>query len=70
MYVLKRAKRADGSRVGDILPLSWLRAPAPLQPRFIGPAADPRLTKHNSLEYSREFWLNKYSDKDFYYALT
>lgn len=70
MYVVKRARRSDGSCIGDILSLSQLRAPAPLQPRFPGVAADPRLKAHNSLEYSQEFWLNKYFEKDLYYALT
>jgi hypothetical protein len=70
MYVLKRATRTDGSRIGDIVGLSQLRAPAPLLPRFVGRSADTRLTMHNSLEYSSEAWLNKYHDHEIFYALT
>lgn len=70
MYVVKHATRVDGSRVGGVVALSRLRAPAPLLPRFVGDTADPRLTKHNSLEYSPEAWLNKFHDKDLFYTLT
>jgi hypothetical protein len=59
MYVLKRSTRADSSRMGDVIPLTNLRASADLIPRFYE-AADTHLTKKNSLEYSREFYHNKY----------
>ncbi|KAF7965082.1 hypothetical protein HWV62_45763 [Athelia sp. TMB] len=68
MYVLKRALRVDQARVGDVIPLSRLRSPIYLQPRF-GPVADPRLTSENSLEYSSEFWLNHYAEKEHFWAL-
>jgi hypothetical protein len=70
MFVLKRATRANGSRIGGIVALSCLRAPAPLLPRFVGGNADPRLTMHNCLDYSSEAWLNKYHEKDLFYTLT
>lgn len=69
MFVLKRSVRAGGAPLGDIIPLSQLRALADLIPRF-GAKADPRLTKQTSLAYSTEFWLNKYFDKQTYFALT
>ena len=69
MFVLKRALRQDGSIVGDIIPLSWLRALVELTPVF-GEKADCRLAKELSLEYSMNFWLNKYFTKELYYALT
>ena len=68
MYMLKRALRADGSRIGDIVPLSRLRIPVEIIPRF-GKKADLRLTRHNSLEYTSEFYLNKYSDKEILYSV-
>jgi len=68
MYVLKRAQRADGSRMGDIIPLSHIRAPVDLVPRYMR-AADIRLTKETSLEYSSEFLLNNFFDKQLYYSL-
>ena len=68
MYALKRAHRADGCRIGDIVSLTQLRGPVQIQPCF-GSAADSHLTTHNSYEYSREFWLNSYSDKEMFWAL-
>jgi hypothetical protein len=68
MYVLRRSSRTDGIRMGDIIPLSHIRAAVDLVPRFMG-AADPRLTKESSLEYSSEFLLNHFFDKQIYYSL-
>jgi hypothetical protein len=68
MFIVKRALRADGTRVGDIVPLSRLRVPVELIPRF-GKKADARLTPQNSLEYTSEFYLNKYSDKEIFYSV-
>ena len=68
MYVLKRSVRADGSRTGDVIPLSHIRSGVDLAPRFMG-AADRRLTKDASLEYSTEFFLNHFYDKQLYYSL-
>lgn len=68
MYVLKRARRSDGTIMGGILPLCQTRALVDLVPRF-GNEADRRLTKANILEYSAEFWLNKYFDKEIFYTL-
>lgn len=68
MYLLKRARRNDGAIMGDVVPLAQLRALVNLVPRF-GEEADKRLTKETALEYSSEFWLNKYFDKELFYAL-
>lgn len=68
MYVLKRSSRVDGTRMGDIIPLSHIRAVVDLVPRFVG-AADTRLTKESSLEYSSEFLLNHFFDRQIYYSL-
>lgn len=69
MYVLKRATRADNSQFGDIVPVSQFRGPVDLIPRF-GAKADTRLTRYNSMHYSREYWLNKYHDKEIYWSLS
>lgn len=69
LHILKRAKRSNGTRLGDIIPLSQIRAPVSLVPRF-GIAADNRLTAHNSLEHCSEFWLNKYWNKQLFFSLT
>ena len=69
MHVLHRAKRANGEYFGDIIPLSQLRAPINLVPRF-GKTANKCLSSTNSAALSEEFWLNKYWEKDLFYALT
>lgn len=68
MYVLKRATRADRTSIGGIIPLRQIRGLVNLVPRF-GDKAERRLTKENCLAYSGEFWLNKYFDKEIFYAL-
>ena len=54
--------------MGDIIPLSHIRTGIDLAPRFKD-ATDKRLTKENSLEYSSEFFLNHFYDKQLYYSL-
>ena len=68
MHILKRAKQHDGTIFGDVVPLAYVRALASLIPCF-GKEAEKRLTKESSLEHSVEFWLNKYINKEFFYAL-
>jgi hypothetical protein len=68
LYVMKRSTRADGSRLGDVVPLLQARIPAPMVPRY-GVRADPKLTSRNSLEYSTEFYLNSFFDKELYYLM-
>ena len=67
-YVVKRSVRANGSHLGDVVPLVQTRIPAPLVPRY-GVQADPKLTSRNSLEYSTEFYLNSFFDKELYYFI-
>lgn len=69
MHVLRRAKRANGEYLGGVIPLRQLRSPAHLVPRF-GKAANKRLSFTNSHALSEEFWLNKYWDKETFYALS
>ncbi|KAF9528315.1 hypothetical protein CPB83DRAFT_767151 [Crepidotus variabilis] len=69
MYALKRGKRTNGDTIGDIVPLDQICALADVTPR-LGQNADRRLTKETSLAFCSEFWLNKYFDKEFFYALT
>lgn len=69
MYVLKRSTRSDGTRMGDCIPVTQFRTPIQLLPKF-GSEADHRLTKENCLEYSVDFWLNKYHEKNCYYAFS
>jgi hypothetical protein len=68
MYLLKHAQRNTGEIMGDVIPLSQLRTLINLVPRF-GAEADNQLTKETALEWSSEYWLNKYFDKELFYAL-
>ncbi|KAJ3515847.1 hypothetical protein NLJ89_g1501 [Agrocybe chaxingu] len=68
LYILKRAKRTNGQLISDVMPLDQLRALADVTPRM-NKTADRRWTKQNSLHYGTEFFLNKYFDKEFFYAL-
>ena len=68
MHILRRVKRASGEYLGDVIPLSQLRAPVDLVPRF-GKTANARLSSMNSIALSEEFWLNKYWNKELFYTL-
>lgn len=68
MHIMKRAVRADGRPLGDVVPLSQLRALAPLVPKF-GRKADSRLSAQTSSHYSNTFFLNHFFDKELYFAL-
>ena len=68
MFALKQAVCAGGAPLGDIIPVFQLRVLVDLIPRF-GAQADPCLTKQTSFAYSAKFWLNKYFNKQMYYAL-
>ena len=68
MYVMKRASRSNSTRMGGVVPLSQIQTAAPLIPKY-GPKADPKLTSRNSLEFSTEFFLNRFFDKELYYFL-
>jgi hypothetical protein len=69
MYVMKRSSRSNGTRMGGVVPLSQIRIAAPVIPRY-GPQADPKLTSRNSLEFSTEFLLNNFFDKELYYFMS
>lgn len=69
LQILKCAKRTNGQRIGDVVPLSQVQAFAHLIPRF-GPSADSWLTAYNSFEHSTEFYLNKYFDKYLHLCLS
>ncbi|KAG0698406.1 hypothetical protein DFH29DRAFT_983887 [Suillus ampliporus] len=69
MHILKRAVRSAGVPFGDILPLDQIRSFAHIVPRF-GPVADSCLTAENSAHSAQVFFLNKYIDKEFYYAIS
>ena len=68
LFLLKQAKRANGEEAGDIIPLDQLRSFMDIAPHF-GEKADPRFTNSSSLTYATEFWLNKYFNKELFYAL-
>ncbi|KAG2046045.1 hypothetical protein BDR06DRAFT_977766 [Suillus hirtellus] len=68
MHVLKHAKHRDGTPVGNIVPLKQMRTFISIIPE-LGAAVDMQLTKETSAHYSSSFFLNKYFNKQLYYAL-
>lgn len=68
MHIVKRAQRSNGARIGDVIPLNKIVSPAHLIPRF-GPHADPRLTLATSNEFSTDFFLNKFWNKEFFFSI-
>ncbi|KAG2153067.1 uncharacterized protein EDB93DRAFT_1239862 [Suillus bovinus] len=69
LHLLKRSKHSNGVRMGDVIPLSQLRVPINLVPRF-GATADKCHTVYNSMEHAAEFWLNEYWEKNTFFALS
>ncbi|KAG2139639.1 uncharacterized protein EDB93DRAFT_1253055 [Suillus bovinus] len=69
LHVLRRSKRSNGSRMGDIIPVSQLRAPVHFVPRFSA-TADTHFTAYNSMEHASKFWLNYFWDKNSFFALS
>ncbi|KAF8868047.1 hypothetical protein BD779DRAFT_1482456 [Infundibulicybe gibba] len=69
LYLLKRAKNADQSLRGSIVPLETICAHVELTLR-LGKEADRHLTKQTSLAYSSEFWLDKYFNKELFFVLS
>ena len=69
LYLLKRAVRSTGEVLGDIVPLDQLRSLVDVAPRF-GEEADPGLTNSNSIVFAKEFWLNKYFNKELFPILS
>ncbi|KAJ3924356.1 MAG: hypothetical protein NXY57DRAFT_877154, partial [Lentinula lateritia] len=67
-YVLKRARRADGTPMGDIIPVSQFRSFADICPLYRG-NSHPSLLKSTSQYHSDEFLLNKYFNKETFFAL-
>ena len=67
MYVLRRARRSNGSPMGAIVLLYHSHMPVDLIPKF-GESADPCLTAETSMENTRDFFLNHYFDvEDFFH---
>lgn len=69
LYLLKRAVRSTGEVLGDIVPLDQLRLLVDVAPRF-SKEAGPGLTNTNSIVFAKEFWLNKYFDKELFHILS
>ncbi|KAI6015469.1 hypothetical protein PISMIDRAFT_111816, partial [Pisolithus microcarpus 441] len=67
LHVLKRVTCASGSELGEVFPLDQLRSYAHIVPHF-SLKADNRLTSDNCIHLSQSFFLNRYFDKDFFYA--
>jgi len=69
LHVLKRAKCMNGRDFGKVFLLDQLRSYVHITPHFSA-VADNCLTHSNSIFSSKSFFLNKYFDKDFFYAVS
>ncbi|KAG1733273.1 hypothetical protein EDB19DRAFT_1830994 [Suillus lakei] len=69
LHLIRRVKRSNGMLVGDIIPLTQIKAPVNLIPRFRA-SADNHLTSQNSMEHASEFWLNIFWDKNMFFPLS
>ncbi|KAJ6524938.1 hypothetical protein B0H19DRAFT_1085060 [Mycena capillaripes] len=69
MYQVKRARRANNSPMGDIIPLDRLRASVELTPRF-GKVANKKLTCQNTFALCDNFWLNHFYTKELFWTLS
>ena len=69
MFMVTCVLDANSDLKGEIVPLECLCSLLQVTPVF-GQAVDKKLTQETSLEYSSQFWINKYFDKELYYALT
>ena len=66
MFVLRRATRSNlDVRLGDIVPITQAKIPVHLMP-CLRQKADPRLSRYNIIEWNREFFLNKFFNKDIF----
>ena len=66
LHVLKRAEHVSGEYFGEVFPLDQLRSYVHIIPCF---GAD-HLMHLNSIHFSQSFFLNKYFDKEFFYAVS
>lgn len=68
LHVLKRATHASGSLLGEVFPMDQLWSYVHIVPHF-GRKADNQLSLTNCVHSSQLFFLNKYFNKDFFYAI-
>ncbi|KAF8191579.1 hypothetical protein K438DRAFT_1590987 [Mycena galopus ATCC 62051] len=68
MYLLKRALRTGGVRMGDVVEVDNIRIPAELVPWF-GKEADSRFSAYNCLEFAQQVRLNKHSTKELHWIM-
>ncbi|KAF5347497.1 hypothetical protein D9757_014317 [Collybiopsis confluens] len=66
-YVLRKALRSSGAPFGDIIPISQFRAQVAVAPRLRN-VADIHLTSYNVMTYASDYLLNKFWDKELWYA--
>jgi hypothetical protein len=68
MFSLNHHFRANGSRMGDIIPLSEVREVVELVPQF-GSKMDINLNSVNSLELADSFYMNHFADKETFHVI-
>lgn len=67
-YILEKARRANGTPLGDIIPISQFRAQVDVAPYLRG-KVNSRLSPTNVMTYESQFLLNKFWEKELWYAI-
>jgi len=69
LYLLKRAVLSTGKMLGNIIPLNQLRPLVDVASHF-SKEADSGLINTNSIVFAKDFWLNKYFNKELFHILS
>jgi hypothetical protein len=68
MFSVHRHFCSNGTKMGDVLPLQNVRQMVQLVLKF-GAVAHPALTKDNSMDLVRDFYINNFDDKETFHAI-
>lgn len=68
MFVLEHHNRNNGTRMGDVFPLTAVRELVELAPHF-GLKMDTSWNCNNSLNVPTHFYMNNFADKETFHAI-
>lgn len=68
IYIFRHVRQVNNDWIGNIIPITQIVAPVHLIPHF-GPKADPQLMMQSGINHATEFYLNKFWNKELFFAL-
>jgi hypothetical protein len=68
MFAVSWHFHSNRERMGDVIQLQDVRQVVQLVPKF-GRYADPLLTKDNSMEIGKDYYINNFADKETFHAI-